>query len=124
LDPYQGVSWGLFWMPVGGIFILISIASMAIGEMLASPRIYQYIGAIAPKGQEGLFLGYANLPMAIGTIIGAPIGGILFETFVEKPVQAGGTMQAPVMWMIVAGMGLISILGLYIYDRTMIRHHA
>lgn len=122
MDPYRGVSWGIVWMPIGGIFILISIASMAIGEMLASPRIYQYIGAIAPKGQEGLFLGYANLPMAIGTIIGAPIGGILFENFVEKPVKAGGSMQASAMWLIVSGMGLVSILGLYLYDKYMIRH--
>jgi proton-dependent oligopeptide transporter, POT family len=37
-----------------------------------SARTYEYIGALAPKGQEGLFLGYANLPMAIGALIGGP----------------------------------------------------
>ncbi|MCK7477309.1 MAG: hypothetical protein M0C28_07295 [Candidatus Moduliflexus flocculans] len=40
--------------------MIVSIASMAVGEMFASPRIYEYIGAIAPKGQEGLYLGYAK----------------------------------------------------------------
>ena len=44
-------------LPLAGIFMIISIASMAMGEMLASPRIYEYLGAIAPKGQEGLYLG-------------------------------------------------------------------
>jgi dipeptide/tripeptide permease len=65
-------------LPIVGIFLIISIASMALGEMFASPRIYEYIGAIAPKGQEGLYLGYANLPVALGSIVGAPLGGRLF----------------------------------------------
>ncbi|MBN2345323.1 MAG: MFS transporter, partial [Candidatus Aminicenantes bacterium] len=43
-------------LPIAGIFLVVSIASMALGEMFASPRIYEYIGAIAPKGQEGLYL--------------------------------------------------------------------
>lgn len=40
-------------VPAAGIFLIISIASMAVGEMTASPRIYEYIGGIAPKGEEG-----------------------------------------------------------------------
>ncbi|MCK7527575.1 MAG: hypothetical protein MZV64_63195 [Ignavibacteriales bacterium] len=55
-------------LPIAGIFLIVSIASMALGEMFASPRIYEYIGAIAPKGQEGLYLGYANLPIALASI--------------------------------------------------------
>ncbi|MBM4396125.1 MAG: MFS transporter, partial [Deltaproteobacteria bacterium] len=65
-------------LPIAGLFMVGAIGAVAIGEMLAAPRIYEYIGAIAPKGQEGLFLGYANLPMAVGTIVGAPLGGWLF----------------------------------------------
>ena len=72
-------------LPIAGIFLIVSIASMALGEMFASPRIYEYIGAIAPKGQEGLYLGYANLPVALGSIVGAPLGGRLFETFISEP---------------------------------------
>ena len=101
--------------------MLLSLGSMAIGEMLASPRIYEYIGAIAPKGQEGLYLGYANLPMAIGTIIGAPIGGYLFEVFIKRPAQAGLHPKAPLMWVIVSAMGILSILGLLLYDKFLIK---
>ncbi len=117
LDPAKKV--GLLWftIPIAGIFMLLSIAAMAFGEMFASPRIYQYIGAIAPKGQEGLFLGYANLPLALGTIVGAPIGGMLFEKFISQPHQAGLPIKAAAMWTIVAFMGVISLLGVYLYDR-------
>jgi proton-dependent oligopeptide transporter, POT family len=118
---YQSVAVGSFVMPLAGIFILVSIASMAIGEMFASPRIYQYIGAIAPKGQEGLYLGYANLPMALGTIVGAPLGGIMFETLIKNPTSQGLATRAPLMWTLVASMGVISMVGLYLYDRFLVK---
>ncbi len=117
LDVFKIVSVAGLKLPIGGIFILISIACMAFGEMFASPRIYQYIGAIAPKGKEGLYLGYANLPIAIGTIIGAPLGGFLFEKFISNRTTAEIFSAAPVMWGIVAFMGVISISGVYLYNR-------
>lgn len=104
-------------LPLAGIFLIVSIASMALGEMFASPRIYEYIGAIAPKGQEGLYLGYANLPVALGSIVGAPMGGRLFETFISDPVKKGLPAKPAVMWLIVAGMGVLSMIGLALYDR-------
>ncbi len=119
LDAAAAVNLGAMTLPLAGIFILVSLASMAVGEMLASPRIYQYIGAIAPKGQEGLYLGYSNLPLALGTIVGAPIGGILFTNLVKNPAAQGLPVQTSLMWLIVASMGIISLAGLYLYDRYM-----
>ncbi len=119
MDPAKKIPVLWFALPVAGIFMLISIAAMAFGEMFASPRIYQYIGAIAPKGQEGLYLGYANLPLALGTIVGAPIGGMLFEKFISEPAKAGLAIKAPLMWTIVAFMGVISLLGVYFYDKLL-----
>jgi len=89
--------------------------------MFASPRIYEYIGAIAPKGQEGLYLGYANLPVALGSIVGAPLGGRLFETFISDPVAKGLPPNPSAIWLIVAGMGVLSMVGLALYDRFLLR---
>jgi POT family proton-dependent oligopeptide transporter len=107
-------------LPIAGIFLIVSIASMALGEMFASPRIYEYIGAIAPKGQEGLYLGYANLPVALGSIVGAPLGGRLFETFISNPVAKGQPANPSAIWMIVSGMGVISMVGLALYDKFLL----
>ena len=107
-------------LPIAGLFLIVSIASMALGEMFASPRIYEYIGAIAPKGQEGLYLGYANLPVALGSIIGAPMGGRLFETFISDPVKNGLPAKPAIMWLIVAIMGVLSMIGLALYDRFLL----
>ncbi|MEW6455819.1 MAG: MFS transporter [Acidobacteriota bacterium] len=115
------INFGPIFVPVAGLFIILAIASIAVGEMIASPRIYEYIGSIAPKGQEGLFLGYANLPIAIGTIVGAPIGGMIFERFIAFPSKIGNPPSTPVMWMIVAFTGLGSALGIFIYDRLVTR---
>lgn len=108
-------------LPIAGIFLIVSIASMALGEMFASPRIYEYIGAIAPKGQEGLYLGYANLPVALGSIFGAPLGGRLFEIFIANPVKNGLPANPSAIWLIVAGMGVVSMAGLALYDRFLVR---
>jgi dipeptide/tripeptide permease len=108
-------------LPLAGIFILISIASMAVGEMMASPRIYEYIGAIAPKGQEGLYLGYTSLPIALASIVGGPIGGRLFERYISTPVKEGLPVDTVTMWLIIVGIGALSIVGLGIYDRLVVK---
>jgi POT family proton-dependent oligopeptide transporter len=108
-------------LPVAGMVLIASIASMAVGEMMASPRIYEYIGAIAPKGQEGLYLGYANLPIAIGSLFGGPLGGRLFERFISEPVKAGEPVHTVAMWLIITGIGVASMLGLAVYDRLLVK---
>ncbi len=108
-------------LPAAGMVLIVSIASMAVGEMMASPRIYEYIGGIAPKGQEGLYLGYANLPIAIGSVFGGPLGGRLFERFITEPAQAGEAVNPLAMWLIIAGIGVISMVGLSIYDRVLVK---
>ena len=108
-------------LPLAGIFILISIASMAVGEMMASPRIYEYIGAIAPKGQEGLYLGYTSLPIALASIVGGPIGGRLFERYINTPLKEGLPVDTVTMWLIIVGIGVLSIVGLGIYDRLVVK---
>lgn len=120
-DVSQKVSLAGLAVPVAGLFLIVSIASMALGEMMASPRVYEYIGAIAPKGQEGLFMGYVNLPIALGSIFGGPLGGRLFETFIFEPHKAGQPVNTISMWLIISGIGLLSMIGLAVYDRVLVK---
>jgi dipeptide/tripeptide permease len=120
-DPNRMVGLLGLSLPIAGIFIIISIASMAVGEMMASPRVYEYIGAIAPKGQEGLYLGYQSLPIALASIIGGPIGGRLFERYINTPLKAGRPVDSVTMWLIIVAIGVGSIIGLAVYDRLVIK---
>jgi dipeptide/tripeptide permease len=119
-DITRKVNLGLT-LPVAGVFLLVSIASMAVGEMMASPRVYEYIGAIAPRGQEGLYLGYQSLPIALASIVGGPLGGKLFERHIADPVAAGQPPTIAAMWLIIVGIGAVSIAGLFVYDRLVAR---
>ena len=60
--------------------IAAGIVAFAIGEMIQAPRYYEYISTIAPPGQQGLFQGYAFLPIAIARFVGDPLGGWLYQT--------------------------------------------
>ena len=120
-DLSQRVSLAGLTVPIVGIFLIVSIASMAVGEMMASPRVYEYLGGIAPKGQEGLYLGYANLPIALASMFGGPLGGRLFEKYISEPQKAGQLVNPVAMWLIIAGMGILSMIGLSIYDRLVIK---
>ncbi|WP_306590344.1 MFS transporter [Geothrix sp. 21YS21S-4] len=118
-----GVTAGVL-LPVGSLFIILTVALIAFGELFASSRLYEYLGSLAPKGQEGLFLGYANLPMAIGSLVGGPAGAWLFNRVMcagaEK--QADGLLKldskaAATGWIILTLFGLGSALSLWIYNR-------
>jgi len=76
------------WLPIGSLFIVLTVSLIAFGELFTSPRTYEWIGALAPKGQEGLFLGYANLPMAIGSLVGGPVGAAIFNE-----IMAAGAVE-------------------------------
>jgi dipeptide/tripeptide permease len=115
-------------LPVGSLFIILTVALIAFGELFASSRLYEYIGSLAPQGQEGLFLGYANLPMAIGSLVGGPAGAWLFNDVMCRGAakQADGLLKldpraAASGWLILTAFGLVSALSLWIYNRWLER---
>ena len=105
-------------IPLAGLFMLLSLVFMTIGEMVLSPRMIDYIGSISPKQKGQFFMGYANLPIACGIVIGSPLGGFLFQHFVWLPLQRGEAAQPLFIWLILALTGFISITGLLMSHRS------
>ncbi len=111
-------------LPIGSLFIVLTVALIAFGELFTSARTYEYIGALAPKGQEGLFLGYANLPMAIGSLIGGPAGAAIFNEIMCKGAVKlpNGLLQlnqssAAMGWLLLMSIGLVSAFSMWLYNR-------
>ncbi len=105
------VSWLLLTISGSTPFIAATLVGIAIGELTQAPRYYEYVSKLAPKGQEGTFLGFAFLPIAIGYLIGGPLGGWLvrhFGTVVRRPSA---------MWFVVAAIGVATAVLLWVYDR-------
>jgi MFS family permease len=86
---------------------------IAIGELIQQPRYYDYISRLAPAGQQGTYMGFAFLPLGIGSFLGGPIGGALLHHFGE--VQHRPQMF---LWALTA-IGLVTTLLLWIYDRIL-----
>lgn len=103
-----------FTIQITGIPVLAVVAlfAVAIGEMIQSPRYYEYVSRLAPPGQQGTYMGYAFLPIGIGFFIAGAIGGRLLHYFGEvlhKPNQ---------MWWVISGVGVFATLLMIVYDRV------
>jgi len=112
------------WIPLGTLFITLTVGLIAFGELFTSARTYEFIGALAPKGQEGLFLGYANLPLAIGALVGGPAGAFIFHDIMCKnavKLDSGLLELSPFWnsmgWIILMGIGFISAFSMWLYNR-------
>jgi proton-dependent oligopeptide transporter, POT family len=93
--------------------LALTLVVLALGEITQSPRYYQYVSQLAPPGQEGLFMGYAFLPIAIGYFIAGVLGGSLLHYF-------GDVLQRPQqMWWVITGVGVVTTLLMVIYDRVL-----
>jgi len=105
-------------LPMGGLMAIATVAMIAFGELFEAPRLYEFIGRLSPKGQEGLYMGYANLPMALGSLIGGPVGAYIFnDVMVKQGRQELG-------WIMLAGIGVVAAAGIWIYARWLDRQEA
>ncbi len=68
----------------GGILVGAMIFVFALGEMLCSPKFSEYIGMTAPPDKKALYMGYSNIPYAIGWAFGNALSGPLYERFASK----------------------------------------
>jgi predicted MFS family arabinose efflux permease len=96
----------------GAVF---SLFFLALGEIIQAPRYYEYISRLAPPGQQGTYMGFAFVPIGIGSLIGGPFGGFLLHHF-------GEVQHRPAMiWFWITGIGLATAALLWIYDRLVRR---
>ena len=89
-----------------------TLAIIAIGELIQQPRYYDYISRLAPPGQQGTYMGFAFLPLGIGSFLAGRIGGALLHRF-------GEVQHRPELFLwSLTGIGLGTTLLLWIYDRV------
>ncbi len=69
---------------MSGWFCILGILCFSVGEMLSSPKMNDYLGVIAPEGQKALYMGYANMPTAIGWAYGSFLGGKIYDEMGDK----------------------------------------
>jgi POT family proton-dependent oligopeptide transporter len=103
-------SWLVLLVHASTGFVIAALFILALGEITQSPRYYEYVSRLAPPGQQGTYMGYAFLPIAIGYLIGGKLGGYLVHYFgdvVHRPEQ---------MWWVVSAIGFATALLMWIYN--------
>lgn len=91
-------------------FVVAALFVLALGEIVQSPRYYEYVSRLAPPGQQGTYMGYAFLPIAIGYLIGGRLGGWAVHYFgdvVHRPRE---------MWWVISAIGFATTLLMWIYN--------
>ena len=104
-------SWLILLVHASTGFVIAALFILALGEITQSPRYYEYVSRLAPPGQQGTYMGYAFLPIAIGYLIGGKLGGYLVHYFgdvLHRPEQ---------MWWPVSAIGFATALLMWIYNR-------
>jgi len=113
MDSLAG-AFGSIGINIKGTTLLASVALvvLAAGELILSPRLYEYVSRLAPPGQQGVYMGFAFLPVAIGFYVAGAVGGRLVQHFGTDP---GSAHQ---IWWIISGAGLLTTVLMWVYDRV------
>jgi dipeptide/tripeptide permease len=92
---------------------VLTLFAVSVGEITQSPRYYEYISRLAPPGLQGTYMGFAFLPIGIGSLVGGWFGGKLIHHFGEV------THQPERIWWAVTAVGVATAALLWIYDKTL-----
>jgi len=103
----------LIFVPTG-LGAVLTLVAVALGEITQSPRYYDYVSRLAPEGQQGTYMGFAFLPLGIGSLIGGAFGGFLIHYYGEIKHQPAG------MWWVIIGVGVATAALLWLYDKMLL----
>ncbi len=116
---------GLFSLYPLTVMMIVGIGLQGLAECFISPRFLEYFSLQAPKGEEGLYLGFSHIHTFISGIIGFFMSGFLLDAYCPDPntlpagisaaERAAVYADAHVLWYYYVGIGLISAIALFIF---------
>lgn len=107
----------LSWLIIGAFgtvtSVIVGIFLYALGEATQAPRFYEYVASLAPKNQVGTFMGFAFLPVAIGSLTAGYLADWLRITYMAS--------NPSMMWYAVAGIGVVSTVLMILYNTFFVK---
>jgi dipeptide/tripeptide permease len=107
------------------VMMITGIAIQGLAECFISPRFLEYFSFQAPKGEEGLYLGFSHLHSFISAVLGFISSGFLLDKYCPNPTtlpeglteiqKAAYYADAHVIWYYFIGVGLVSAVSLIIF---------
>lgn len=109
--------------------MVVGIAMQALAECFISPRYLEYFSLQAPKGEEGLYLGFSHLHSFFSYLFAFGVSGFLLEKYcpdprlftdasgtLDKVAYAAATQNAHYIWYVFVGIGAVSAVALFAYS--------
>jgi len=100
------------WVFVAGMVIF------SIGEMIAHPKYYSFVGLVAPESRKALYMGYSFLYGVFGALLGSNLGAFLYARLLKPALgtpHAASTARN--FWLLFTVFDLLAALGLWLFAR-------
>ena len=114
-EPILGLHPVAFMMIVGIMF-------QGLAETFISPRYLEYFSKQAPKGEEGMYLGFGQLHSFLSYLIGFIVSGFMLEAYCPDPEKfathaewAEASQNAHYIWYVFMGVAMVSTIALIAY---------
>jgi MFS family permease len=89
----MALPWEIYGLSIGNAHYLMALLAMmivTIGEIVWSPKLNEYTAAIAPKGQEGTYLGVSMIPWFLAKTVVSYFSGNLLGRWSPETVTVDG----------------------------------
>lgn len=122
-----GDTMGFINMHPVAFMMVVGIAFQGLAESFISPRFLEYFSFQAPKGEEGMYLGFSHLHSFFSSILGFGLSGFLLQKYCPDPKLLTDTQKltaydhAHYIWYYFVGIALISAIALIIYGKVTAR---
>ncbi len=107
------------------LMMIVGIVFQALAECFISPRYLEYFSLQAPKGEEGLYLGFSHLHSFLASIFGFGLAGYLLTKYCPDPVLfdsheawQAASVHAHYIWYYFAVIGGVAAIALYIFAKV------
>ena len=107
------------------VMMIIGIAIQGLAESFISPRFLEYFSFQAPKGEEGVYLGFSHLHSFFSALAGFIMSGFLLDKYCPDPktLPAGLTeiqraayyADAHLIWYYFFAIGFTAAIALFIF---------
>ena len=116
------VDLGFMQMHPIAFMMILGIVFQGLAESFISPRFLEYFSLQAPKGEEGLYLGFSHLHSFVSSIVGFGISGYLLSAYCPDPrlfesheAWQAASVHAHYIWYVFAAIATFSAISLVIY---------
>lgn len=108
--------------------MVVGIVFQGLAETFISPRFLEYFSLQAPKGEEGLYLGFSHLHSFLSSIFGFGLSGFLLSKYCPEPTLfasheewLAASANAHYIWYYFGAIALVSAIALIVYGQVVKR---